>query len=297
MHLESDRSKDTSDGLSRRGIVIAGFGLLALLAARSFLRKRTADRKNTQPAEPVREKTPANLRIMACVGSEDSFKPKNESGGTDDTLRALKDELRPELVDFFAEPHILDSQGIKHAGPMSYAISPATPANKESADYINCIGVVIVGRDKATGKNISLLTHQDPRSFLDKDKEKFGSDFLESLRDFKSRVEAGTTDAVIVGGNFHEFINDLTSHTYAEDYVSSVSLIDDLIAKELGIEVSVPVGPDMRFPVFKYVRVIFDTERRRLYIIRPDQKESSANAGFSASEVKERAKSWTEKSD
>jgi hypothetical protein len=67
-------------------------------------------------------------------------------------------------------------------------ISNINTQNKYSNRYYNCTGIVVIGKDKETGENISFLTHQDPLYFLvEGQREKFTVATQEVLLDLKER--------------------------------------------------------------------------------------------------------------
>lgn len=67
-------------------------------------------------------------------------------------------------------------------------ISHTNSRNKYSNKYYNCTGLVVIGRDRETGENISFLTHQDPLYFLvTEQKEKFIVAISDILLELKER--------------------------------------------------------------------------------------------------------------
>ncbi len=53
-----------------------------------------------------------------------------------------------------------------HGGEDTYAFSVIDERDKFSESLCDCTGLVVAGMDKPTGKNISFLSHQDPKQFL-----------------------------------------------------------------------------------------------------------------------------------
>lgn len=241
-------------------------------------------------------------RIIACVGSEGDFKSKD---------RAALRRLQKIEVDFYAEEGRMDQMQQRHAGTESYVISPIDSQDKYSGRFKNCIGVVAVGRDKKTGKNVSFLTHQSPVDVLERSKDSFARDFTISLREFASTVRPETIDIVIVGGNFFDNINSARTTppellyegrklSLADDFKDSIVDISKQIEEVLHIDPLVAVGPNMRRGHEAYptsTSVWLNTKKRRLYIMRPEQKGIQNSISFRASKVEEVTKNWENSPD
>jgi len=81
----------------------------------------------------------------------------------------------------------------------SYVISPVDDTDKYSKSYRNCTGLIVTGKEKGTGKNISFMSHQSPLIFSWKMPSGFQEDLAKQIQEIKDRCEDGTIDAVIVG--------------------------------------------------------------------------------------------------
>ena len=96
-----------------------------------------------------------------------------------------------------------DAEGVKSAGVETYVISPITEQDLFSDKYLNCTGVVGIGRDKASGKEIAFISHQDPKYFINKGPEftgKFVNDLKSTLNELIARSVKDTVEVVIFGG-------------------------------------------------------------------------------------------------
>ena len=120
------------------------------------------------------------------------------------------DLLREEAtywVDFEGgDLEALEAEGFKHDGPESYLISPVDTRNWLSDHYFSCTGVVGIGRDAGTGKEISFLSHQDPNYFIDggyEKPEKFAQALKNTLLELKVKSQENTVEVLLLGGNFN----------------------------------------------------------------------------------------------
>jgi hypothetical protein len=140
----------------------------------------------------------------------------------------------------------------------------------------------VVGVDKDSNEEVSLLTHQDPVNFLKSKREQFDEHIRESLRELKARCEQGTIDAVIIGG-------EARAEHFIPNYKESIGLLTEEVRQELGFDPIVAAGP-------KKTRgsdaVYFDTKNRRLYLFREHPQDSSTG-GFIHSNIDEvEKKGW-----
>jgi hypothetical protein len=234
--------------------------------------------------------------IIACIGPIDSFSKEDYA--------ELKN-LKADLIHQYAEVEKLENAGIKNAGKTTYVISPINSHNKRSIDYRNCTGIIAVGVDKMSGENVSFLTHQDPQTFLkkrfffSKEGRQFQRDLSDTLQDFSAQVRPETIDIVIVGGNYLDAASETRSQrtSYADDYKESIALLSQIIQKGLSKDPHVVIGPNMAElgpGPENALHVVLDTEKRRLFMFRPEQPINSNNKGFSASELKKNERMWTE---
>ncbi len=150
----------------------------------------------------------------------------------------------------------------------SFIISPISSANKLSKEYVNCTGLIVVGKDKETGKNISFLTHQNPRYFLGAAKEEFISALESKLSEMKNRCEEGTIDAIAYGGMYDDLDHD---SIISEKYLESEQLIKNEVVKVLNFKPEFVNGPkiDNLFGKIGKDEMYFKNETRQAYFIRP----------------------------
>ncbi len=224
--------------------------------------------------------------IMACIGTPEQFK---KSPGADREAFHDIDSNRPGIhnVDYYGNPDDLAKQQFKNAGNYSYVISAIDGSNKFSKSFLNCTGLIVTGKDKETGENISFLSHQDPYYFLDPGNEekqkRFLNDLKERLKELKEMSVEGTIDAVIVGGNY--IAND---ERHKKNYLDSIKLLSKEVSEVLDFEPAAITGPKLNA---SRDNVFYDNENRRLYIMRPDVGQE-ATKGFAPNKIKEQEKKW-----
>ncbi len=192
----------------------------------------------------------------------------------------LKPEDTLEVVSFYAGPKLFKERGQLNNGDQTYVISSISGRPKNSFDYYNCTGVIVVGKDKITGKEISFMTHQRPQDFLPfykRSKYTFERDMTRTMQEMKSRAEEGTIDVVIMGGNT----------AFRGQYEKSVSILNGLCLKNFGFNAVVIDGPSIKGDVGEYytrTQNYFDTQNRRLWTERHVQG-GATRGSFLASEV------------
>lgn len=199
---------------------------------------------------------------------------------------------RAEYVDFYGEgPDFRRRKQISSWG--GYVLSIPSEDDKFSRDYANCSGIVVVGVDAKTGKNLSILTHENP-SYIFGDlswADRFKSDLQSVCKMLYDRAEPGSIDAVIFGGD-HAFPEQYglsnsapgrKEKTRHDDYIDMVEIVADSIREVCKIEPVVALGP--RTLGDGATDAFFDTQHRRLYLTR--KKNPDADQDFPASGVRE----------
>ena len=162
----------------------------------------------------------------------------------------------------------------------AYMISPCDNKDKYSEVYFDCSGVVVAGESRESeNTQISILTHQDPKQFLEKDKERFVNDFRKSLSVIKKGSKETSINALVFGGSEGD-----------ENYIKSIKLLGEIIKDELGFEPLVATGPNIKTGKGS-TGVYFDTQNRRLYIVRPAH-DSKFNESYLPSEIEDKRKNW-----
>jgi len=217
--------------------------------------------------------------IIASIGN------REEHGKNDffDNVEAFG-----ENVNYRGHPDLLNMRGFKadnfDANMPSYIISPVNEKDKFTKELLDCTSVIAVGRDVSSGKDISVLTHQDPKIFLKEQKEAFTKDLEERLRDLRQKCHEGSVDIVIAGGKL--------MRDRPDDYKDSLEKLDDIVESVFGFEPLVICGP--KYPEADEDDIYFDTQNRRLYIVRPKDSKFS-NEPFPSGKAGEMQKKWEEK--
>lgn len=253
---------------------------------REFLRRRGENKtKEDNPNEIPKERAP--YLIKACIGTYNSF--DSDSWENFISLDAVNVDWRGNLEE-------QRNTGQKNSGKIGeYIISNIDDNNKKSYGYINCTGLVVSGISKETGKNISLLTHQNPLATLYEAKEIFTQHLNNSLSEFMGKIDTKTVDAVVFGGNFfQERPLKEGRGTLAEEYIGSVRQLEEILEKHTDISPQVIIGPNMDF--LGEIDVAFDTKNKRLYIVRSDQPiHQNSTGSFPTSSVERESKKWETK--
>ena len=210
--------------------------------------------------------------IIACVGTFEQI-TKDPIAQKKHFLDKLLQSSKVHNVDYFGDPISLVEKKMKNAGKNSYAISPIDDLDKFSNTFKNCTGLLVTGKDKETGKNISFLSHQDPGYFLNKE---------DNRRAFTSDLRQRTVDAVIVGGNTQR------SGKFHKDYLESIQFLSTEVTSVFGFEPVVMTGPKT---VAGGENVIYDNEHRRLYVVRPEVGNETTES-FLPSDIQTQQKKW-----
>jgi len=209
--------------------------------------------------------------IMACVGTREEY------GKEIAELTNL--ESVGHNVDFYSNPKELDKKNFKNAGSQTYVISSTDGEPKLTKRLYNCTSLTAVGRKIDSETELSFLTHQDPYEFHNVKKDSFVSHLKERLQELKSKCSEGSIDIVITGGWFNE--------KYPDQYQESLKILSSVVKEELGFEPQVICGPKN----LAGDDVYFDTQKRRLYVVRPDD-EILHNEVFKPSKIDEMKEKW-----
>ncbi len=171
-------------------------------------------------------------------------------------------------VDWQGNPAYIREQNFKSLGEKTYVISPLDERKKFSLGLYPCTSLVVSGTDKVSGKNISFITHQPPWIMMDHGQNHFKENLDKLLMEVSSRCQAGTLDAVIVGGNFEEDNpnNPAKSRSIRDQYFFSVDFLNTEVKSMLGFEPVVVNGPSEQ--ARRKDDIYFDTDERRLYLVR-----------------------------
>jgi len=179
-------------------------------------------------------------------------------------------------------------------------ISPLDARDKTSSMYKNCTGVIVSGIDGSTKADVSFMSHQYSKMILLDDEMRyyFLRDLNDRLQETKARCEPRTIDAIILGGNYfspeegvsaeEKELNDIVYRKFREEYKSFVLLLAEQIKDKFGFEPVVITGPKTNHGEED---AIFDTKHRRLYLIRPEVGNGSAES-YLPSNFDEQTKKW-----
>jgi hypothetical protein len=171
------------------------------------------------------------------------------------TNTVLRIHRTGEYIDYNANPAANQKLNIKQPDRYSYVISDINDKNKFSTWYCDCTGIVVVGKSKETKKNISMMSHQDPKKVLPK--LKFNQNFIEDIQKrflkIKEQSEDGTIDIVVYG-----------RHDYSRrKYVQSIKFIGNSVKKQFGFEPVIVTGPNIPQGKFQPTAAYFDTSEKK----------------------------------
>ena len=226
--------------------------------------------------------------IMACVGSYSDY------GVVEKT--AIGEKFSEQL----GNTHNVDYDGLSSdlaekkflGGEGTWTISTIDNLDKFSQGFFDCTGLIVAGRDKETGENISFLSHQDPKKFLRTNRNDFIVHLQQRLIEIKTRCKPGTVDAVVVGGKYIRipFDHKGTDIDYRQDYLDSIELLSQEVQKTLGFEPVIIGGPKTKRGFSD--NIFYKNKDRRLYFIRP--RINSATGSFTHSGIDEEKGKWEE---
>ncbi|MBF8250259.1 MAG: hypothetical protein HW400_860 [Candidatus Levybacteria bacterium] len=221
--------------------------------------------------------------IIISVGDWDAHVAKEYQEPKRDFLEKLNASVVEDI--FFAT----------QVGEDGSVFSHINSADKRTNYLMDCTSLVVVGIDKESGKNISFITHQDPKTFLNNQygqKDLFTKHLSDFLNRIKLRCKSGTIDVVIVGGFADPHVENINFYPvspgiFSEMYLDSIDLLTTEVKNNLGFEPEVFNGPKYEW---EYDEIFFDNENRRLYFIR--KKVNPEVGSFSGSRVRELKDKW-----
>lgn len=251
--------------------------------------------------------------VIGCILDREKLRPE-------DYEKISSIQKNAVSVDYFMNPNKAAEKGFCNSGYKTYVISGINEANKYTEQLLDCTSVIGVGVDKTTKRNISFLSHQDPRMFL-KDRtvqENFKNDLNKIINELKDRCIPGTIDIVIEGGNknvkyaepiksvdfdklniqeIYKFMNEQESGPF-ERYQKSIKFLNRIIFNNIGFSPTVLVGPNSNVKTEEEyffhnnnLDLYFDTENRRAYQVRV-KNESVNNESFLGDEIDEKFKKY-----
>lgn len=169
-------------------------------------------------------------------------------------------------VDWYSSPLVNKLLNNTNPEQDSYVISEVSSANKHSRWYYDCTGLVLIGKNRK-GKNISLLTHQDPKylfcRFDSYDcQNRFKNDLQIAIEKFMIQATPGTIDACIIWWNYVVWEIDFrwVDFDMKQNYINSINLLNEMIVHNFWFT-PVVVGPI--FP-HGFSDIFLDTRNRRI---------------------------------
>lgn len=171
-----------------------------------------------------------------------------------------------ERIDYDTSIKYRNENNIAHFDQHEYVISAVNENNKYSENYYRCLGLFAIGTHAKTGKNISLLMHEDPyftsNDILAPERENFLLDLQMRLKQLKEICKPKTIDAIMYGGNQYNLQN----------YPDSLKDIADASKLELGFTPTIVVEPSGDWlPTCVYC----DTANRRMYFVQARQTDNN----------------------
>ena len=222
-----------------------------------------------------------------------------------DTLKSehLRSGIKP-IMGIIHDKSNLDSEtkkmieDYKKSADGISSFSECDDHNKWSREaFMYCTGMIVSGVEKDTGKNISIMIHQNPgrhdhfhmkeEEIVEK-KKKFIKRVSDGLENIKEKCESKTIDCVVFGGDKGDDL-----------YKKSIETLNGVCSQVLGFEPVILTGPKMSSDGINSIKrlhetdVFFDNDNRRLHIVRSLQA-SGANESYLPSDLEEQSKKWME---
>lgn len=235
--------------------------------------KQVIEQKSETKEEKIKSENREMKPIRACLVDSEEIDSQ-----TRNTIKQI--EKNGQFVDWDGNKVFLRKNNLRNAGESTYVISESNKKDKYSKRYCNCTGIAIVGEKKDSNKQISFMSHQDPYNFLSNNKTKFTQDLVEAIKEIKNKTKKGSVDAVVFGGKAGN----------GDEYERSIRFITNILSQEFDFEPTVMTGPNTRI-YENSTKVYFDTQNRRLWIVRPAQK-SEANENYVPNELDKKSRKW-----
>ncbi|MCK9351917.1 MAG: hypothetical protein M0P76_03945 [Candidatus Pacebacteria bacterium] len=232
-------------------------------------------------------------RIIACIGTGASYLDEKEQS----QFKTKEDAPNVLFVDFRGDERSFSELNITNHGEQSYMISPLDTEDKRSKEYVNCTGIAGVGKEKASDKSVSFLSHQCPTWFLSdaKNQQIFLDDLDKILSEMKERCDTGTIDVVIFGGNYISGTSMNSEHT-RQRYTESIQTLSQKIHDILGFEPVVITEPK---PFSGEDDVVLETQTARLFLRRPSKNsvptDTIRSQSFLPKDLEQKTTEWNKK--
>jgi hypothetical protein len=240
-------------------------------------------------------KIESDIDVLRSEHLKEGIRPIIASVESINTFPVMPNPGDVVYVDLYANKEEVLKNGLKKEGNEDYVISQVDENDKFSHSFADCTGIIAVGLETKSGHNISFMSHQNPEYFLNKKVVKFVVDLQHSLGEIKNRCEEGTIDVIIIGGRYAKVRDYGQSNVpdkdiFIREYINSIKLISGNVRDELGFYPVIIGGPKLS-P--SYDNVFLDTQNRRLYIKRNNEKSTpDFLESFNADDIDEVSKSW-----
>ncbi|MFA4817114.1 MAG: hypothetical protein WC608_00120 [Parcubacteria group bacterium] len=246
---------------------------------------------NPEVKKIIQERVHLREDIMPIGLQLEDYGTGNEEYG--DLLEQVTDNINNVDLEN-GDLEALKGNGFKNSGFGSYLISPISEGIWHSDRYSNCTAVVAIGRDANTGKEISFLSHQDPRYFIDGGIDKtgiFSRELSDSLKELKARSQADTVEVSLLGGNYNTTTVEKEKGYQHRHYKQSIEKLRQIIQNSLGFDPKVLTGPNNN--IGSETVVIIETQKRKVWIERTKQLPEF-NQSYMANALNEEEKKWLE---
>lgn len=160
-----------------------------------------------------------------------------------------------EVVDWYASPEEMNRNGQRNGGFQSYVISTISESPKYSDTYLSCTGVILMGRDRKTGKRISLLSHQDVLS-SDATIEAFLSDLKDAAGELYARIDPDSLSVGFIG----------SSPAFRREYNQMVKKVTVALEEVMGKPLTVISEPILPVSRSTGTAVFVDTEAGMVHV-------------------------------
>jgi len=144
-----------------------------------------------------------------------------------------------------------------------FVISQITDKPLYSTEYKDCTGIVAIGKDKETWKNVWFLTHQRPDRVVSNkknSKENFVSSLNKIITELKNKCKNWTIDITLLWWrNDDNFKN----------YKKILNLTNKIVEKKLWFSLQVTAWPSISNPEINTSKnILVDTETRRILLFK-----------------------------
>lgn len=227
--------------------------------------------------EKLNTKDRYEKKILACLETHSTLTPES-------TEKILQIKKRGINVNWGAPTEELEAGGMSHGGELTYVLSPVDSNDKYSEDYVNCLGIIVVGRNPEND-NVSFAGHINADVIFSAGLEKkFSEDFIKHLRVLKERTVPGSVDIVFLGGEYPiKQIKNMAPQSLAEywdKYEKAIKKIRDLILSTQIPEPAIAIGP--KVDILQGTSAYFSNHERRLYVIQEDYTQGHSGPASDA---------------